>query len=108
MLGELLAHGQLFGISINPPSNSGGTPLHFACFANHPDAVKVLVRSGGLRPNLMDNNGRTPLHIAAMQGHTEVIEELLVHHALDINMRVLSRDSETALHLASLVIIFKL
>ena len=42
----------------------GLTPLHLAVYANEPECVGTLLKSGAL-PNATDTHGKTPIHEAA-------------------------------------------
>ena len=73
---------------INIKDNSGRTPLHYAAFNCHMDAINALIQAAGVTGiNIPDNNGNTPLHCAAFYGHMEAIEAFIQAKA-DINMKV--------------------
>lgn len=80
-------------------NNSSTTPLHFAAFHGHNDALQLLMR---LYTNLnsKDENGCTPLDLASYAGHTECVRTLLTS---DIQADVLvysHKSRRTALHAA--------
>ena len=57
-------------------SDTGMTPLHFACGAANAPAAFVLLKHGA-NPSLSDLSGRTPLHWASMSGSAVLIRKLL-------------------------------
>lgn len=59
-------------------SSDGFTPLGYAAFFNHPEAVKRLLVAGA-DPNLASTNpmGVTPLHSALAGGHKELARTLI-------------------------------
>ena len=59
---------------------NGTTPLHWACFYNKPEAVKLLVERGADVEAIHGNGGHTPLHYACSEGSVECVQLLLDHH----------------------------
>jgi hypothetical protein len=65
---------------------SGLTPLHYACYTEKLEAVKMLLQ---FKPNIMQGSeygdmdwisidaGSTPLHVAALKGNTDIVKALL-------------------------------
>ena len=47
-------------VDIQCTNRNGSTPLHFASYGGHTEAVQVLL-SNGADPNIKDNSGNTPL-----------------------------------------------
>lgn len=47
---------------INTPAAGGQTPLHFACYLDKVDDVRLLLERGA-NPNAKDDVGRTPMHL---------------------------------------------
>lgn len=77
----------------------GYTPLHRACYNNHVDIAKILLRYGA------DVNARTeyewtPLHSAVKWSNAECAA-LMLQHGADVN--ALSQGSQTPLHIAATV-----
>lgn len=77
----------------------GYTPLHRACYSNHVDIAKILLRYGA------DVNARTeyewtPLHSAVKWSNSECAA-LMLQHGADVN--ALSQGSQTPLHIAATV-----
>lgn len=75
------------------------TPLHRACYGNHVDIAKILLRYGA------DVNARTeyewtPLHSAVKWSNAECAA-LMVQHGSDVN--ALSQGEQTPLHIAATV-----
>lgn len=63
------------GASVNLEDGYGDSPMHYACFCGHLDAVKMLLKLGG-NPLLVSKDGKTPLDSANEEGHTQVAEHL--------------------------------
>ncbi|KAJ9204753.1 hypothetical protein DTO166G4_7855 [Paecilomyces variotii] len=57
------------------------TPLAYAAQNGHLQAIKLLLRSNRVHPDVRNNCGQTPLILAACGGHKEVIEVLLRYGA---------------------------
>lgn len=80
-------------------SHDGWTPLHLACFFNHPEIAEALITYGAdvqaRSRNAMQN---TPLHAAAA-GRSRESAALLLRHGADANAR--QHGGWTALHGAS-------
>ena len=53
-----------------------------------------------MKVNHASNNGNTPLHVAAGLGDSEMIGLLLGARGIDVNVRNMSADGATPLHLA--------
>ena len=58
---------------IHATNNFGGTPLHYASFFGHEEAISLLVEAGA-NANARDNNGDAPLHLAR---NTRIIVKLI-------------------------------
>ncbi|GFR52938.1 hypothetical protein Agub_g15600, partial [Astrephomene gubernaculifera] len=66
-------------MAVDLPNAKGQTPLMYACFADCPELVKMLLEEGA-DPWVGDRcGGRTPLHYAAMSGSGGCIDTLLRH-----------------------------
>lgn len=77
MRGDITIMRGLLGLGADAAADSpGGTPLHAAAWAGHPDAIEVLLAHGA-DVNLADASGVTPLMAAATQGHDEVVRLLV-------------------------------
>ena len=76
----------------------GGTPLHWAAFANDDVAVLVTLLDAGADPHVGNDRGYTPLHYAADNGNSAVLAALLDVGA-DPNVR--GTDGSTPLHWAA-------
>ena len=67
----LIAH----GADANAEDSDGWTPMHYAAYCGHAEAVKFLIAHGA-DANAKNNNGMTPLHYAACRGHAEAVKIL--------------------------------
>src|SRR3990167_5260424 len=67
----LIAH----GADANAEDSDGWTPMHYAEYCGHAEAVKFLIAHGA-DANAKNNNGMTPLHHAACRGHAEAVKIL--------------------------------
>ena len=63
------------GADVNLAGNTGFTPLHVACWRNHPEAVEMLLEAGA-DPALRCNAGKTPLNVAEEEGYGDVVRLL--------------------------------
>ena len=54
----------------------GDSPLHYACFCGHLEAVKLLVAAGA-NPHRTSKDGKTPLQSAREEGHGGVVQYLV-------------------------------
>ena len=62
---------------------NGSTPLHFACYCNNPEAVKLLLERGADVEAIDRRDGHTPLHDAddvCSRSSLECVQPLLDHH----------------------------
>ena len=55
----------------------GDSPMHYACFCGHVDAVQALINAGA-DPAKPSRDGKTPLESAKEEGHDEVVRLLSV------------------------------
>lgn len=82
---------------IQVQDRDGYTPLHRACYSNHPDIVEFLLKHGAdVEARTCD--GWTPLHSACKWNHFDCAD-LLLDYGSDINS--LTNGGQTPLHLAS-------
>ena len=92
-LRELLEHNRDFA---NMPDEGGYTPLHYAAYFGHDDAVRYLIAIGAdVAAISMDPLRNQPLHAAANSGHTE-IARILLDAGADVNAE--QSGQWTALH----------
>ncbi|KAK9845480.1 hypothetical protein WJX81_007540 [Elliptochloris bilobata] len=81
---------------VGGPDQDRRSPLHFACFSGHCEAVQVLL-SAGAALGAADVQGATPLHLAAAGGHATVVALLLAAgadaHAQDVRGQLPQRGS---------------
>eukprot|EP00744_Colponema_vietnamica_P016936 GILI01023782.1.p1 GENE.GILI01023782.1~~GILI01023782.1.p1 ORF type:complete len:310 (-),score=47.69 GILI01023782.1:241-1170(-) len=83
---------------LEPYLNRGCTPLMFAIYAGHNNAIKALLAAGA-DPDAKDtDSNRAPLHIAAMMGYKQAIE-LLLHYGATVDIH--QKDEQTPLHYAA-------
>ncbi|XP_066598176.1 ankyrin repeat domain-containing protein 49-like [Prorops nasuta] len=75
----------------------GYTPLHRACYGNHPEVIKWLIDQGA-DISAKTNDGWQPLHSACYWNNIECIS-LLLSYGADINAT--SKGDQTPLHLVS-------
>jgi ankyrin repeat protein len=78
-------------------TETGATPLHFACASESTDVVELLI-SKGAEVDAMNDSHYTPLHFAAAYDRPEIIK-LLLGHGAQIEAR--SLEAETPLHMAA-------
>jgi len=80
-------------------SHDGWTPLHLACFFNHPAIAEALILSGAdVRARSRNAMQNTPLHAAAA-GRSRESVRILLEHGADANAQ--QEGGWTALHAAS-------
>ncbi|MEO8138418.1 MAG: ankyrin repeat domain-containing protein [Gemmatimonadota bacterium] len=92
-LRELLEHNRDFA---NMPDGGGYTPLHYAAYFGHTDAVRYLIAIGADVASIsMDPLRNQPLHAAAGSGHIE-IARILLDAGADVNAE--QSGQWTALH----------
>ncbi|KAJ1889035.1 hypothetical protein LPJ66_008254 [Kickxella alabastrina] len=65
------------GALVQSQNIEGATPLHFAAYYGHKDAVRCLLSVNSSAINIKDNTGKTPLMLAAFRGRTQVVSVLL-------------------------------
>ncbi|KAF5602833.1 ankyrin unc44 [Fusarium subglutinans] len=83
------------------PDDPGWTPLHFACFHDQDEIVRLLLPEiplSGVEVDAEAENRRTPLHAASLVGSERVVK-LLLERKADINAK--DDEGSTPLHLAS-------
>ncbi|CAB4061801.1 SHARK [Lepeophtheirus salmonis] len=67
-----------YNAPVNVADSSGYSPLHFACQANQPNCVKVLLEEAGADPTFRNQlTGWVPLHEAAWKGYTKCCQILI-------------------------------
>ena len=71
------------GANPNKQNSWGSTPLHYACYGNHVECVRVLAGRGA-RVDIVDCHGRTPKDDAEHRRHTAVLELLMGGHPEDL------------------------
>ncbi|XP_058802338.1 ankyrin repeat domain-containing protein 49-like [Phymastichus coffea] len=82
---------------INCVDNDGYTPLHRACYGNHPEIVKFLLENGA-KIDAKTQDDWQPLHSACCWNNVDCAA-VLIDHGADVNAR--SKGEQTPLHLAS-------
>jgi ankyrin repeat protein len=65
------------GTDIEAMTNSGKTPLHWACLHDYVAVVNELL-SRGANTEAKDHDGDTPLHDASWNGHVAIVQVVLV------------------------------
>lgn len=83
--------------SVTQRDRNSWTPIHYAVWYGHLEAIQVLLDEGGCPPNIINKKRSTPLHFAALCGHPYVVELLLSHR--DIDVHALDREGNTPLSL---------
>lgn len=83
-------------IPINSTESTGDTPLHFMCFRDDVEAVRLLIDAGA-DVNFKGDMDYTPLHIAVRNSSPEVIGGLLSRGA---SPRVRNRFGKTPIDIA--------
>jgi uncharacterized protein len=84
---------------IQSHSHDGWTPLHLACFFNHPAIADALIGSGAdVQARSRNPMQNTPLH-AATAGRSRDSVRILLEHGADVNAQ--QEGGWTALHAAS-------
>lgn len=63
----------------------GRTPLIISAYYNKVAAVKLLLATPGVDPNLGSEFGATALHFSAHRGHVEVVKALLADRRVKVN-----------------------
>ncbi|XP_012252615.2 ankyrin repeat domain-containing protein 49-like [Athalia rosae] len=82
---------------IQATDHDGYTPLHRACYGNHPDIVEYLLKNGA-KIDARTADGWEPLHSACCWNNVNCAA-LLIANGADINSK--SKGDQTPLHLAS-------
>ncbi|EYB97147.1 hypothetical protein Y032_0143g2417 [Ancylostoma ceylanicum] len=85
------------GVEVNQADRDSWTPLHYAAFYEHLDAMRALLNSGSANVNAQNKGGATALHFAALNGNAYLVELLLSHPGIDMNLR--NRDGNRAVDL---------
>ena len=75
------------GCDINQEDCIGNTPLEWAAWNGHEEAVKTLLEEDHVSPGGLGRNGQTPLGWAARNGHEGVVKILLERDDVDPNRR---------------------
>ncbi|XP_053673318.1 pre-mRNA splicing regulator USH1G [Anopheles nili] len=83
---------------VNAKDVDGMTPVLWAAFEGHFDALKVLVARGG-DPDKADQFGNTALHLAAAKGHMQCVDFLV---QFGVNIYALDIDHHSAQDLAAI------
>jgi len=73
-------------VDVNVVDPHGRTPLSWAAWNGHAEAVSVLLSATGVDVNAVDEKDRTALFGAAGKGHVEVCQLLLAHPEVDVNL----------------------
>jgi len=84
---------------VNSRDMEGLTALHYGAHQGNIEAVKALLQTEGVNPNLGDQNGVTALHYAARAGKIEAVKALL--EAKEVNPNPGDKKGMTPLHYAS-------
>ena len=95
---RLLRNANESNVEVDPPTDFGGTAIHYAADVGDYQIVDMLIDANAKAVNGKEKTGRTPLHWAADHGHFDVVR-LLLRHGADIN--AVTNDGETAFHLAA-------
>ncbi|KAK6728194.1 hypothetical protein RB195_005691 [Necator americanus] len=85
------------GVDVNQADRDTWTPLHYAAFYEHLDAMRALLNSGNANVNAQNKGGATALHFAALNGNAYLVELLLSHPGIDMNLR--NREGNRAVEL---------
>jgi ankyrin repeat protein len=90
------------GADVNGKSESGGTPLHYACSRTNIALIRYLIAKGA-NVNATDHQAQTPLHLSAFQTDSldkrmEITQYLLAQHA---NVNAMTLRGETPLMITS-------
>ncbi|CAJ0592805.1 unnamed protein product [Cylicocyclus nassatus] len=85
------------GYDVNQADRDSWTPLHYAAFYEHLDAMRALLNNGNANVNVQNKGGATALHFAALNGNAFLVELLLSHPGVDTNLR--NRDGNRAVDL---------
>ncbi|RUP44371.1 hypothetical protein BC936DRAFT_149565 [Jimgerdemannia flammicorona] len=73
---------------VNAPDALSITPVHWACWYNHLECVRILLSEGRASAELANKEGQTPLHFAASRGHVEIIACLVQEFRVSPNFTV--------------------
>ena len=73
----------------------GRTPLVIASYYGKLEAVKFLLATKGVDPNMGTAYGATPLHFAAHRGHLDVVNVLLADRRVKVNAKATGRPSHS-------------
>jgi len=85
------------GADVNGTQADGSTALHWAAYANDPQAVRLLIAAGAA-PDARTRTGMTPLLLAAEAGSAEIVRQLL---AAGAEVDGAFRNGETPLMMAA-------
>ncbi|XP_065841435.1 putative ankyrin repeat protein RF_0381 [Oscarella lobularis] len=85
-------------LSVHTKDKYGWTPLHWACWAGHPDCVQALLDCKA-NPNSLDKIDANCVHGAAINGHANVIRVLAQSSKCDFNVQ--RKDGWAPIHLTS-------
>jgi len=77
LLEENVNSRNICGTYVNSRDMEGLTALHYGAHQGNIEAVKALLQTEGVNPNLGDKNGMTALHFAARAGKIEAVKALL-------------------------------
>ena len=73
-------------LDVNLVNRVGWTALHYACYCNHVEGLKMLLAHSGTNShNDRDDYGRTPLMFATNNKSMDCIRELLKVDGLDLD-----------------------
>jgi len=76
----------------------GHSPLHYAAFNGHIDAIKICKENTDCDLQIRDAEGYTPIHFACLAGQLAAVE-FLVGQGCDVNLKAF--EDVTPLHLAA-------
>ncbi|KAJ1995130.1 ATP-dependent RNA helicase [Coemansia sp. RSA 1358] len=79
-------------------NNEDATPLHYAAYRGHKDALSMLLQKSAHAIDMCDSSGKTPLMLAAFRGRTQVVSALLASSA---QVNIQDKDGWTALMYAA-------
>jgi ankyrin repeat protein len=75
------------GANVSARAYAGCTPLHFASWRGHVDAVRVLLTTDAI-VDATNDDGRTPLYYAIRHSHADVTRMLLEREAKVSNVKL--------------------